>query len=681
MKKPSSPHPHSTSELPRSQEHLVRLMQHQQDFFHLGQQVNQIILNSSDSETVLQQSAQALGEAFKVDYCSVMVTADNQATAQVAYWYCDNNPVISRQRQLLTIKEKLASMSEAGCELLAIDDVHKTSIGRQWRHLPLPVQAVLEIPTSYQGKINGVISLLRSQPYHWSELEKEAIVAVAASIAIAISQVVQTRLIISLQKQVKTSAQYQTLLNQLTMISCSSKDVSQVLRLAIAGTAQALQVDRGLIITLKYADPLFSTRKMREKIPKAKATVVCEWLNSYDLGVLKSSTSAADRLPNDNASTVLNQSFWVSECLLCQQAFTNSSPVIITNQYVSAIDPMDVASLFDLNVLPALVMSPLQSGDTILGFLVVQHSCTRLWHSEELALLQIVTAQVSTAIIQSQRLRQVQSLVDERTAQLQGSLEVQAKLYEKTRQQVAQLRQLNSLKDEFLSTVNHELRTPLTSMNLAIRMLRQPQISTERQVKYLDILEQQCTQEINLINNLLKLQELESQQAPLNLETVELNPKLQNLAQCFAEKWADKGLNINLDLPKRSVLMQTDAESFDRIFEELLSNAGKYSDPDTTVVLKATHELNEEVEQIVFTLTNLGPSISPEDVTHIFDKFRRGAGVTQQAIQGTGLGLALVKCLVQHLNGNIAVFSTPDQSSCRTCFTVTLPQFLDHAKP
>ncbi len=102
----------------------------------------------------------------------------------------------------------------------------------------------------------------------------------------------------------------------------------------------------------------------------------------------------------------------------------------------------------------------------------------------------MVSTQLSNAIIQSQTLRQVQGLVEERTAQLQRSLEVQAKLYEKTRQQLEQLRQLNELKDEFVSTMNHELRTPLTSMSLAIRMLRQSTaLPPERQAKYLDILE------------------------------------------------------------------------------------------------------------------------------------------------------------------------------------------------
>jgi signal transduction histidine kinase len=114
----------------------------------------------------------------------------------------------------------------------------------------------------------------------------------------------------------------------------------------------------------------------------------------------------------------------------------------------------------------------------------------------------------------------------------------------------------------------------------------------------------------------------------------------------------------------------------------VLTNAGKYSDSDTNVVLQVTHSSNQQDKQIVLTLTNFGPGISPEDATHIFDKFRRGQGVTQKVIQGTGLGLALVKCLVQHLNGTIAVSSSPDTQSFawETCFTLTLPQFFDHTK-
>jgi signal transduction histidine kinase len=127
----------------------------------------------------------------------------------------------------------------------------------------------------------------------------------------------------------------------------------------------------------------------------------------------------------------------------------------------------------------------------------------------------------------------------------------------------------------------------------------------------------------------------------------------------------------------KSLMLNTDPDSLNRILLELLTNAGKYSDPDTTVCLQVTHQVQQSLNQVVLTLTNTGPGISPADLKHIFDKFRRGQGVTQQAVKGTGLGLALVKCLVEHLNGTIEVSSCPSENSQTflTSFTLTLPQF------
>lgn len=674
MKEILSPQLHEPGELERSPEYPVRLMQHTSPV-QLGQQINEIILNSS-TETLLPQIAQALGVTFWVDCCLIMVTALDSSPTGIGYWHSDRNSATPSQQQLLMSKAQLVSLFPPGSEALVINDIEvETSLSISW-HLPLSVGAIIGIPVRFQGKVIGIVSLIRAQPYQWSKLEKAHALAVASPVAIAISQVVQTSLITSLQQQVHASSQYQSLLKQLTLSCRSSLELNQIFKEAIAGTAQVLQVERGLVITLKYVDPLFKTR-FRKNIPKIKATVVCEWHPGKELNQPEN--------PNADVS-LLNQSFWMSESWLCQQAFINSpQPLVIDAEHtLEAIESANnLAPLFDLNRLPAVLILPLESQGTVLGFLVLQHLSDRLWQSEELAFVELVGAQVSNTIIQSQTLRQVQSLVEERTAQLQRSLEVQAKLYEKNRQQIDQLRQLNQLKDEFVSTMNHELRTPLTSMSLAIRMLRQSVgLPPERQAKYLDILEQQCNQEINLVSDLLKLQELESHQAPLNLETIDLKSKIHDLADSFEENWADKGLNITVDLPKASLLVQTDSNSFERILQEFLTNAGKYSNPDTTVVLKATHHGTQQNKQIVLSLTNFGSGISPEDATHIFDKFRRGQGVTQQAIQGTGLGLALVKCLVQHLNGTVTVSSSPNQLSVwETCFTLTLPQFFDHTKP
>lgn len=643
-------------------------MQYQQPA-QLEQQINEIILNSS-AETLLDQIAQALGSAFEVDCCLITVMAENSSISQIGYWHSDQN-LEPLQQQLVIYAEQLGSLVQQSTSALVVDDVEtaETSPLIVSSHLGLPIRALIAIPIWIQGKMSGVVSLLRLQPHQWSESEKERANASAAPVAIALTHFLQSSLITSLQQQVNTSNTYQSLLKQLTLSSRSPLDLNQILAAAIASTAQALQVERGLLITLKYTDPLFKTRS-RKNTPKAQATIVSEW-HSNKLDVT-----------TPHSSSLLNQSFWLSESWLFQQAFTNfPKPLAIDAEHTleTIESKTDIAPLFNLQSLPAVLIVPLENNGTLLGFLVLQHFGDRLWRSEELALVELVSTQLSNAIIQSQTLRQVQGLVEERTAQLQRSLEVQAKLYEKTRQQLEQLRQVNELKDEFVSTMNHELRTPLTSMSLAIRMLRQSTaLPPERQAKYLDILEQQCNQEINLVSDLLKLQELESHKVPLNLETIDLKPKIAHLTDSFKEKWANKGLNITLDLPT-SLLLQTDADSFERILQELLTNAGKYSDPDTTIILKATHSGDSQNKQIVLSLTNFGPGISPEDVTQVFDKFRRGKGVTQQAIQGTGLGLALVKSLVQHLNGAIAVSSNPtSHPAWETCFTLTLPQSFDH---
>lgn len=239
-----------------------------------------------------------------------------------------------------------------------------------------------------------------------------------------------------------------------------------------------------------------------------------------------------------------------------------------------------------------------------------------------------------------------------------------------------QLQQLNLLKDEFLSSMSHELRTPLTTMSLAIRMLRHPQVTQERRDKYLEILEQECNKEIDLISDLLSLQRLESNQSQLQTQNIDLMLLLKDLMESFEKKWATKRLTLTLESSVNSLYLHTDPDSLNRILLELLTNAGKYSHPDTTVSLQITHQVQQSSNYVVITLSNTGSGISPTDLTQIFEKFHRGQGVTKKAVQGTGLGLALVKCLVQNLNGTIEVTSTPAKNSPNhlTAFTLTLPQ-------
>jgi signal transduction histidine kinase len=216
-------------------------------------------------------------------------------------------------------------------------------------------------------------------------------------------------------------------------------------------------------------------------------------------------------------------------------------------------------------------------------------------------------------------------------------------------------------------------------MRMAIRNLRQPSIQADRQARYFDILEQECTKEINLINDLLTLQKLETHQERPQLENIDLNTRIQDLASNFATKLSEKGINIVLELPLESLKIETEIESFDRILQELLANATKYSQPDTTVYLRANHQVIEQTDRVIIELVNIGRGISEEEVTYIFDKFRRGRG---RWTPGTGLGLALVKSLIQHLNGEITLASNQieDSENSKISFTLNLPQFSDEIK-
>ncbi|MBW4466218.1 MAG: GAF domain-containing sensor histidine kinase [Pegethrix bostrychoides GSE-TBD4-15B] len=462
-----------------------------------------------------------------------------------------------------------------------------------------------------------------------------------------------------LQQQLAQQHQRQRLIDQLTSAIRNSQGLPQIYEQAVTDLVQTLQVSRGLLLLFKYVDPR-QRHSQNGSIPKTKATLVAEsWLEG----------KSAEPEPEPESKP---EPFWASDCRFCQRILTGEPQVAVSgfDQPKPTIPQPD--PLFQIEQLPALLMVPLESQGTVLGCLALQQQAQD-WSADDLAFLRRVAAQLSTAIIQTRSFQQVQAVVQERTAQLQRSLEVQAKLYEKTRQQVDQLHKMNAEREEFLSTISHELLTPLTSMGLAIRMLRQRELDEDRQQRYLDILDQQCLRETNLINDLLALRKLETL-APPTLQKLDLRQMIETLSQSVAESWQEKELKLSVHLPSRPLIFYSDSDSLHRALLELLTNARKYSDPGSIVELRVACTGDLTARQIVISIGNRGAGIAPEEMPYIFDKFRRGQGVTQQAIQGTGLGLALVKGLVEHLDGTITASSHPLGEIWETWFTMTLPQ-------
>jgi signal transduction histidine kinase len=481
------------------------------------------------------------------------------------------------------------------------------------------------------------------------------------------------------QQQYQKQLAYQAFTRQLTDEIRKSSDLSAIYKTALEGLNQLFGISQSAILRLKFWD-LRQMLRVADRIPKTR--VLIEAVSTAESNVFQSGASypLPEAGQSEDTPPPQIQSYWVSECVLTQAAMKAlPEGLYLTNtiEFKAGLSG-EVSPLLGTAGLPALMMIPLENKGKPLGFLVLQHERSRSWSAQEIDFAQLVAGQVSSAIIQTETLRQVESIVEDRTAQLQHSVDLQAKLYELNRKQIERLREMNKRMDEFLSTLSHELRTPLTSMMLAIRMLREAKLTPERRAQYLNILEQQCAQETSLINDLLALQELETKQVAMQLQLIDLPTFIRDLESGFVQRWASKGLTLEMDLPV-TLALSTDVSSLNRVLLELLTNAGKYSDPSTAITLSVTQSI---ARQISIVITNLGGGISADELPYIFEKFRRCQGMTDNAVPGTGLGLALVKSLVQHLGGTVSATSKPidEGTTYETSFKILLPKAPESSK-
>ncbi len=638
------------------QQDLSKTMQQMSDIDQIENVILQVVLENSHSSTILSDLATKISNLFAAEICVVVSTiADASNINQVDYWQIETD-LLSDQAVGQLSRLALDHHVPATSPLVDQSSPLFEKIDNLLQNI-LPAKTWLAMTTQFHHQTNGLVLLVKSQSSPWTKAEHELLSKTLDLIAIAISQA-------QLQQQAHTKTRYQTLLKNLSQEISQGYQPQVLFHKCLTEVCTALQVDQGMILMLKYRNPLRAKGREKHSV-KGTAKIACQW-----------SSHAKNPLEQPELSFNLDNSD------LCQQAWRNA-PNCLYFDSDTAFPDLTIDSLASQGT--ALLMMPLMGKKTsesdsamVLGFLVLQHHSPRYWSKDELELIDWVAVQVSTAIIHHQTLNQVQLIVDDRTAQLKSSLDVQAKLSAKMRQHIEQLQKLNQPKDDFMNSMSHELKTPLTSMKMAIMMLRQAQISPEMREKYLDILEQEWNREYNLIKDLLTLQQLESGELDFSPQELNLNQTISDLTQVFAAKWQDeREISLVSQISEADLKIHTDAESLEHILNELLSNAGKYSDPQTTIELLVSSQRTPKQEEIVISVANVGAGITTEELPHIFDKFRRGQGVTDRAVPGTGLGLTLVQYLVEHLNGTIEVSSKPLNDQCPaflTTFVLRLPQ-------
>lgn len=223
----------------------------------------------------------------------------------------------------------------------------------------------------------------------------------------------------------------------------------------------------------------------------------------------------------------------------------------------------------------------------------------------------------------------------------------------------AELAGTETLRTDFIANVSHELKTPLAVMGNYATMLQKPGISEEDRIEYAKAISHSSRRLAALITNILKLNKLENQQIFPQLDEYDLGEQLcENLLQ-FEDIWEKKELNIETDI-EDDVRIRSDAELLSLVWNNLISNAVKFTPEGGTIGIK----LKTEGNLVVVSFSDTGCGIKPEVGQHIFEKFYQGD--TSHATQGNGLGLALVKRVVDILNGEIGVQSVYGQGSTFT---------------
>lgn len=219
-----------------------------------------------------------------------------------------------------------------------------------------------------------------------------------------------------------------------------------------------------------------------------------------------------------------------------------------------------------------------------------------------------------------------------------------------------------TLRTDFIANVSHELKTPLAIMQNYGTMLQQPNLPEDKRMEYAKAITDASRRLADLISNILKLNKLENQQILLSSATYDLGEQLCECLLGFEEVWERKNLEIETDI-EDEVLVTSDAEIMSLVWNNLFSNAIKFTDDGGCISLS----LKSNSESAIIKISDTGCGISPEVGAHMFDKFYQGD--TSHATQGNGLGLALVKRVIDITGSDISVESELGKG---TTFTVKM---------
>jgi GAF domain-containing protein/class 3 adenylate cyclase len=508
----------------------------------------------------------------------------------------------------------------------------------------------LIVPLFWQQNLVAVLALhQRENPRQWQDDEVQLVVMVADQAALALSQA-------RAYEQVRSLARREALVNTITAAIRSSLDPQEIFAAITQKLGQALHVDGCALSLWTEDDEFVQCVGLHDAMahPDQGAEVSALDRLDADPAFALETTNAPVKVADTESSEIpvgeehevrhqLPQSLVPIEGNpVLQQLLKTQNPVVIDDLQQHA--EMNVLDLPLRSPARALLVVPLLYNGKIIGSISLrQVGSSRRWSPEEVDLAQAVAAQAAIAVQQS-------------------------RLYQKTRQQAEQLLELDRQKTEFFQNVSHEFRTPLTlNIGPLESAVSQGQgLTYEQSVIAL----RNSRRLLRLVNQLLDLQRLDAGRMQPSFRPCNLVDFVSLVVDAFRPYCEKKQISLQTELYDCPPIY-LDLEKFDKVLYNLLSNAMKFTPSGGTITVTSHHM----GDHCLLKIQDTGIGIRPDQIPHLFERFRQADGSASRSHEGSGLGLSLVKELVELHGGKVSVESTYGEG---TLFTIWLQTGTTH---
>jgi signal transduction histidine kinase len=227
--------------------------------------------------------------------------------------------------------------------------------------------------------------------------------------------------------------------------------------------------------------------------------------------------------------------------------------------------------------------------------------------------------------------------------------------------------ELSKMKSDFVSTISHEFKSPLSSIRQLAEMLQSGRVPSEnRRQEYYDVLVEQSERLTLLIDNILDFAKIEEGRKKFDFQVVDISLLLKEIVSLIQDQVRHKDFEIQLKMGKPLPAIKADKESLTQAITNLIDNAIKYSGEAKNIIVRSF----VEDQYLIISVKDFGIGIRKEEIDKVFERFYRGGDELTRTVKGSGLGLTLVKQIVEAHHGKVHVESEPGQGCT---FSIRLP--------